>query len=53
MIATLAKVPLAFGSVHKRGRTPTDQFSSLARALAFPMGSLRSKPYTLNHYGRL
>ena len=25
MIATLAKVPLAFGSVHKRGRTPTDQ----------------------------
>ena len=25
MIATLAKVPLAFGSVHKRGCTPTDQ----------------------------
>ena len=25
MIATLAKVPLAFGSVHKCGRTPTDQ----------------------------
>ena len=53
MIATLAKDPLAFGSVHKRGRTPTDQFSGLARALAFPMGCLRSKPYTLNHFGRL
>ena len=53
MIATLAKDPLAFGSVHKRGRTPTDQFSSLARALAFPMGCLRSKPYTPNHFGRL
>ena len=25
MKATLAKVPLALGSVHKRGRTPTDQ----------------------------
>ena len=24
-VATLAKVPLAFGSVRKRGRTPTDQ----------------------------
>ena len=53
MIATLAKVPLAFGSVHKCGRTPTDQspvwqgpshFQWDARRVK-GLHPMRSKPY--------
>ena len=54
MIATLAKVPLAFGSVHKCGRTPTDQSPvwqgpshSLWDARRVKgLHPMRSKPYT-------